>query len=97
MAHEAFGTRSEKKEAQPPALFRQSSAPIASLDFRTNRLRGDDMKPADYARMAEECSRQADAMRPGTERDALMEKARLYRSYARMDNWVASRELQPPS
>jgi hypothetical protein len=43
------------------------------------------------------CSRQADAMRPGTERDALMEKARLYRSYARMDNWVASRELQPPS
>jgi hypothetical protein len=32
------------------------------------------MKPADYARMAEECSRQADAMRPGTERDALMEK-----------------------
>ena len=54
------------------------------------------MKPADYARMAEECSRQADAMRPGTERDALMEKARLYRSYAKMDNWVASRELQPP-
>jgi hypothetical protein len=34
------------------------------------------MKPDDYARMAEECSRQANAMRPGTERDALMEKAR---------------------
>jgi len=76
---------------------RQSSAPICSLDFRANRLRGDAVNPADYARMAEECSRQADAMRPGTERDALMEKARLYRSYARMDNWVASRELQPPS
>jgi hypothetical protein len=55
------------------------------------------MKPADYARMADECSRQADAMRPRAERDAVMEKARLYRSYARMDNWVASRELQPPS
>jgi hypothetical protein len=55
------------------------------------------MNPADYARMADECSRQADAMRPGPERDALMEKARLYRSYAKMDNWVASRELQPPS
>jgi len=27
------------------------------------------MKPDDYARMAEECSRQADAMRPGTERE----------------------------
>ena len=34
------------------------------------------MNPADYARMAEECSRQADAMRPSRERDALMEKAR---------------------
>jgi hypothetical protein len=55
------------------------------------------MKPDDYARMAEECSRQADGMRPGTDRDALIEKARLYRSYAKMDNWVASRELQPPS
>ena len=55
------------------------------------------MNPADYARMAEECSRQADAMRPSLERDALIEKARRYRSYAKMDNWVASRELQPPS
>jgi hypothetical protein len=54
------------------------------------------MKPDDYARMAEQFSRQADAMRPGPERDALLEKARLYRSYARMDNWVASGELQPP-
>jgi hypothetical protein len=54
------------------------------------------MKPADYARMAEECSRQADVMRPGPERDAQMEKARQYWSYAKMENWVASRELQPP-
>jgi hypothetical protein len=53
------------------------------------------MNPADYARMAEECSRQADAMSPGLERDALMEKARQYRSYAKMDNWVASKELRP--
>jgi hypothetical protein len=54
------------------------------------------MKAADYARMAEECSRQADEMPPGVERDALLEKARQYRSYAKIENWVASRELQPP-
>ena len=47
--------------------------------------------------MAEERSRQADAMPPSPERDALIEKARLYRSYARMDSWVASKELQPPA
>jgi hypothetical protein len=55
------------------------------------------MKPADYARMAEECLRQADVMQPGAERDILMEKVRQYRSYAKMDNWVASPELQPPN
>ena len=33
------------------------------------------MKAADYARMAEECSRQADEMPPGVERDALLEKS----------------------
>jgi hypothetical protein len=55
------------------------------------------MNPADYARMAGECSRQADAMRPSPERDALMEKARQYVSYAKMDNWVASKELQSPN
>jgi hypothetical protein len=54
------------------------------------------MKAADYARIAEECSRQADAMPPSPERDALIEKARQYRSYAKMDNWVASKELRPP-
>jgi hypothetical protein len=55
------------------------------------------MNPADYARMAEEWSRRADAMPPGPDRDALMDKARQYRSYAKMDNWVASKELQPPN
>jgi hypothetical protein len=55
------------------------------------------MNPADYARMAEDCSRQADAMRPSRERDTLMEKARRYASYAKMDNWVASKESQPPN
>jgi hypothetical protein len=54
------------------------------------------MNPADHAGMAEECSRQADAMQPGPERDALIERARQYRSYAKMDNWVTSRDLQPP-
>jgi hypothetical protein len=76
--------------------FRQSSAPISGLDFRTNKTGGTKMKAADYARMAEECSRQADAMPPGVERDALIEKARQYRSYAKIENWVASKELQPP-
>jgi hypothetical protein len=55
------------------------------------------MNPADYARMAEECARQADAMPPGPERDALMEKIRQYRSYAKMHNWVTSTELRPPN
>jgi hypothetical protein len=54
------------------------------------------MNQADYARMAEQCSRQADAMPPGTERDALIEKTRQYQSYAKMQNWVGSKELQPP-
>jgi hypothetical protein len=55
------------------------------------------MKPTDYARMAEECLQQADVMQPGPERDILMEKVRQYRSYAKIDNWVASRELQSPN
>ena len=80
----------------PPLYFQQSSAPIRGLDFR-NKTKGDEMNSADYARMVEECSRQAETMRPGPERDALLEKVRQYRSYAKMDNWVASRELQPPS
>ena len=77
--------------------FRQSFAPNPDLDFRVNRFRGDQMNPADYARLAEECSRQADAMQPSPERDALMEKARQYASYAKIYNWVASKELQPPN
>ncbi|MBR1151651.1 hypothetical protein [Bradyrhizobium sp. JYMT SZCCT0428] len=55
------------------------------------------MKAADYARMAEECSRQADALPPSPELDVLIEKARQYRSYAKMDNWLASKGLQPPA
>lgn len=85
------------KVAQSPALISAKFRPDLQPRLSYQQTRGDAVNPADYARMAEECSRQADAMRPGTERDALMEKARLYRSYARLDNWVASRELQPPS
>ena len=48
------------------------------------------MKQLDYARLAEDCSKQADAMRPGPERDALIAKAKLYRSYAKMEDWIAS-------
>jgi hypothetical protein len=54
------------------------------------------MKRRDYERLAEQSSVQADAMRPGPERDALLAKARQYRSYAKMENWIASKELQPP-
>ena len=53
------------------------------------------MKPDDYARMVAEL--QAEAMKPGPERDALIAKAKQYRSYANLDNWVASKELQPPN
>jgi hypothetical protein len=55
------------------------------------------MKQVDYERMAEQCALQADAMQPGPERDAMIAKAKQYRSYAKMENWVASKELRPPS
>jgi hypothetical protein len=54
------------------------------------------MKQRDYERLAEQCSAQADAMQPGPERDALLAKARQYRSDAKMESWIASKELQPP-
>jgi hypothetical protein len=54
------------------------------------------MKQRDYERLAEQCSAQANAMRPGPERDAILAKARQYRSYARMENWIISKELRPP-
>jgi hypothetical protein len=92
-------TRREALEAKKRNLwlyFRQSSAQISDHIFALTK-QGDEMKAADYARMAEECSQQADAMPPCPERDALIEKVRQYRSYAKMDNWVASKELQPPA
>jgi hypothetical protein len=46
--------------------------------------------------LAEQCSAQADATQPGPEREALLAKARQYRSYAKMENWIASKELQAP-
>jgi hypothetical protein len=55
------------------------------------------MKPDDYARMVADYLLQAEAMKPGPERDALIAKAKQYRSYANLDNWVASKELQPPN
>jgi hypothetical protein len=55
------------------------------------------MKPDDYARMVEDYLVQAAAMKPGPERDALIAKAKQYSSYANADNWVASKELQPPN
>ena len=55
------------------------------------------MKQLDYARLAEDCSKQADAMQPGPERDALIAKSKQCRSYAKMENWIASPGLQPPA
>ena len=43
----------------PPLYFRQSFAPNPTVEIRVGRS-GDEMNPADYARMAEECSRQAE-------------------------------------
>jgi hypothetical protein len=37
---------------------------------------GHKMKQLDYARLADDCSKQADAMKPGPERDALIAKAK---------------------
>ena len=50
------------------------------------------MRQRDYERVAKQCAAQADAMKPGPERDALLAKARQYRSYANMENWIASKE-----
>jgi hypothetical protein len=60
-------------------------------------IQGGVMKQLDYARLAEDCSKQADAMKPGPARDALIAKAKQYRSYAKMENWIGSQELQPPA
>jgi hypothetical protein len=72
-------------------------APISGLDFRTNNNRGDKMKAADYARMAEECLRQADAMRPGPERDALMQKVRRQNGQLGRLSGVAATQLTQES
>jgi len=55
------------------------------------------MERIEYARLAEDYSRQADAMKPGPERDALIVKAKQYRSYAKAENWIALPGLQPPA
>ena len=60
-------------------------------------LRGHKMNQADYVRMAEKCARDADRMSPGPERDELLTKAKLFEAYAKIENWIASPGLQPPS
>jgi hypothetical protein len=54
------------------------------------------MKQRDYERLAEHCSAKADGLQPGPERDALLAKAKHYQSYAKMEGWMVSKELQPP-
>ena len=55
------------------------------------------MKQADYVRMAEKCAREADRMAPSPERDELLRKVKLFESYAKIDNWIASPGLQSPN
>jgi hypothetical protein len=55
------------------------------------------MKQVDYVRMAEKCLREADKMSPCPERDELLRKAKLFESYAKIDNWIGSLGLQPPN
>ena len=55
------------------------------------------MKQVYYVRMAEKCAREADRMPPGPERDELLRKIKLFDSYAKIDNWIASPGLQPPN
>jgi hypothetical protein len=76
--------------------FQQISAPLDPVQFR-GVTGGGKMKQLDYARLAEDCSKQADAMKPGPARDALIAKAKQYRSCAKMENWIGSQELQPPA
>jgi hypothetical protein len=54
------------------------------------------MTPVDYERMANRCAKEADGLAPGPERDELLRKVQKFRSYAKMENWVASPALQPP-
>jgi hypothetical protein len=63
----------------------------------TSTVKGTKMKQADYVRMAEKCMREADRLPPGPERDKFLEKVRLFKSYAKIDNWIASPGLQPPN
>ena len=58
---------------------------------------GYNMKQVDYVRMAEKCAREADRMPPGPKRDELLRKIKLFESYAKTDNWIASPGLQPPN
>ena len=60
-------------------------------------VRGTRMKQAEYVRMAEKCACEADRLPPGPERDELLRKMKLFESYAKIDNWIASPGLQPPS
>jgi hypothetical protein len=55
------------------------------------------MKQVDYIRMVEKCTREADRLPPGAERDELLKKIKLFESYAKIDNWIASPGLQPPN
>jgi hypothetical protein len=53
------------------------------------------MTPVEYARIAEKCRDEADAMAPSPERDELLKKAKLFESYAKMENWAALLDTEP--
>jgi hypothetical protein len=89
-------TRRDFKTLGTMLQFEQISVPFDPIQFLVVDS-GGVMKQLDYARLAEDCSKQADAMKPGPARDALIAKAKQYRSYAKMENWIGSQELQPPA
>jgi hypothetical protein len=77
---------------QAPAAHQPSAAAIG-----TSIWRGHKMKRVDYVRMAEKYAREADSLPSGRERDELLKKVKLFESYGKIDNWIASPGLQPPN
>jgi hypothetical protein len=78
-------------------LFALDHLPTKHFELLFFEKGGRKMKQADYVRMAEKCAREANTMAPSPERDELLRKVKLFESYAKIDNWIASPGLQPPN
>jgi hypothetical protein len=49
------------------------------------------------ARAAEHLQKQADELKPGPDRDALLKKVRQINVASHLDEWISSPGLQPPT